>query len=146
MRITHATSGSLSASAKSLRCARLVVPTDTISAPAAAITSGMRYEPPISTNSERATTTLRPLPSAAATSNTVAALLLTGRPASAPVNCANKSQTAPSRLPRPPVSASISHIAAALADAAASCASSGHCARPRLVCKTTPVALITLHI
>ncbi len=63
-----------------------MVPTSTSVAPHAAMTSGMRKPPPISTSSPRETTTSRPAARAVHASSTAAAQLFTTSASSAPVS------------------------------------------------------------
>ena len=72
----------------------LVVPTSTSFTPAAAMTSGRRKEPPISTNWPRETITSLPAATVLSTMAVAAALLLTTVAASAPVSCFKSSSIA----------------------------------------------------
>ena len=104
----------------------------------------MRNEPPISTSSPRETTTSRPGARAARASTRAAALLLTTRPASAPVSAPSSRSARRLRSPRRALAGSSSRSQAASSSggrAAATARGSG--ARPRLVCRKTPVALST---
>ena len=71
----------------------MVVPASTRIAPLRAMTSGMRKEPPISTNSPRDTITSRSLARVSRDMSTAAALLFTTRAAWAPVNSQSSSST-----------------------------------------------------
>ena len=102
--------------------------------------SGMRKAPPISISSPRETTASRPSASVFSDSRTAAALLLTTVASSAPVSSHRSARRWSSRSPRPPLSRSNSSATGArMAATAASIASSGSSARPRLVCSTVPV-------
>src|SRR5438093_663254 len=104
----------------------------------------MRNEPPISTSSPRETSTSRSAASVLSASSTAAALLLTTSAASAPVKARRSSSTRASRSPRRPVTRSSSRFEAwRAAPASAAIASSASGARPRFVCRTTPLALTT---
>ena len=104
----------------------------------------MRKEPPISTSSPRDTTTSRPSARVLSASSTAAALLLTTAAAAAPVRAQRCSSTGASRSPRCPEARSISRLhALRAASHTAATASSASRARPRLVCRTTPVAFTT---
>ena len=107
-------------------------------APLCSITSGMRKPPPISTLSPRLTSTCRPAASAASTSSTAAALLLTTIAASAPHSRANSPPTAAWREPRSPVCEVELDVHRPRRVGRRPTG-----ARPRLVCSSTPVALIT---
>jgi hypothetical protein len=87
---------------------RFVAPTSTSRAPAAAMISGMRKEPPISISSPRDTTTSRSFARAASAMTRAAALLFTARPASAPVSAVSRRSARRLRWPRRPVARSIS--------------------------------------
>ena len=106
--------------------------------------SGMRNDPPISINSPLETTTSFLLDKACKSKNTAAALLLTTVAASAPVNSQRISSTSSSRSPRLPSPKSYSRAQGSEAALAiASTTSGGMMARPKLVCKTVPVKLMT---
>ena len=123
---------------------RFVVPTSTSRAPDCARISGTRNEPPISISWPREITTSRPCASAASASSTPAALLFTAIAACAPVSSQSNASTCACRPPRVPCSNSYSRFEYPLAtESIASSASNASGARPRFVCTTTPVALIT---
>ncbi len=97
----------------------------------------MRKPPPISTSSPRLTTTAFPAACVARTSRTAAAPLLTTSASSAPADRASRRPTGERRSLRRPDTRSISRLdARARRDTASG-------ARPRLVCRSTPVALTT---
>src|SRR5277367_6347042 len=142
---------------------RLVVPTSRRMAFDLDITSGMRKEPPISTNSPRETMTSPFSASVLSARRTAAALLLTTMveifgsatraEASASTRAStcssrslrNRRSTCTSRVPRSPVSRSNSRLEYPAAIwRMCSSAESGSGARPRLVCRMTPVALMTV--
>ena len=116
----------------------MVVPTSTSCAPDCSITSGTRKPPPISTLSPRLTTTCRSRASAASTSSTAAALLLTTIAASAPHSLA--SSVADGVLARSALAGARGRTRCSWPSAGGRSATG---ARPRLVCSSTPVALIT---
>ena len=106
--------------------------------------SGRRNEPPISISSPRDTIVSRPSASVFNASTSAPALLLTASAASAPVSRFSQPEIWSSRSPRRPVSRSYSSVdGSRIAAVAASIASSGKGARPRLVCRTVPVRLKT---
>src|SRR5579862_1606559 len=106
--------------------------------------SGTRNDPPISTSSPRDTITARPAASAASATRHAAALLLTTSASSAPVSSRNAPTRCPCRDPRSPCSRSYSRFAYPRATSpTASIAAAASGARPRFVCSTTPVALMT---
>ena len=104
----------------------------------------MRKPSPISTSWPRLTSTSPPRAVAHRASSTAAALLFTTRASFAPVTVHNTSRTWSCREERSPrarlYSRSVYDEAAMVT---ARTASSGSRARPRLVCTTTPVALMT---
>src|SRR6267378_3678681 len=104
----------------------------------------MRKPPPISTSSPRATMTSLRDASAARASNTAAALLFTTTASSAAARSARRRAACPCRSPRFPATRSYSTVTAPAAAAIAASARGESGARPRFVCRTTPVALITL--
>ena len=106
--------------------------------------SGIRNAPPISISSPRDTRTGLPFASVWRARSSAAAQLLTTSASSASVRAARISSARLDRLPRLPVSRSTSrseYPAAARVTARTAASASG--ARPRFVCSTTPVALIT---
>ena len=106
--------------------------------------SGIRNAPPISMSSPRETIVSFRFDNALSNKKTAAALLFTTVAASAPVSSQSSSSTSSSRSPRLPSPRSYSSAhgsAAALAIAAIT--SSGMTARPKFVCSTVPVRLIT---
>ena len=108
--------------------------------------SGMRKLPPISMSWPRETITSFPWQRARKAMTVAAALLLTAVADSAPVSRQTHSRMASCRLDRVPVSRSSSRLRYAPAASCAACAASSAIgARPRLVCSTMPVALITVH-
>ena len=107
------------------------------------MTSGNRYDPPISMSSPLATGTALPDDVAARARSRAAALLLTMSESSAPVRPLRSREAYSPLLLLSPVSTSISTLVGlAAASAAAATASFDHRARPRLVCRSTPVALM----
>src|SRR6185437_5541946 len=132
---------------------RFVVPTSRRIAPDFRRISGIRNPPPISTSSPRETTTSPPSASEFSARTVAAAQLFTTvaarpRTASAPPLSAStrriNSSTRESRRPRPPVSKSNSRLQYPRAvSSMRRIAASLSGARPRFVCKITPVALIT---
>ena len=127
---------------KSASFVRLVVPTSTNLQPARAMISGIRNDPPISISSPRETGTSLRRAKQFSVSKTAAALLLTTRAASAPVNWHIKISACLCRSPRLPVFKSNSTLLAPWATLTiALIADSGKGARPRLVCNTVPVRL-----
>ena len=106
--------------------------------------SGIRNSPPISISSPRETSTCFPFASAARLSSSAAAQLLTTSASSAPVSAMSIARRGSSacrgRRSRGRPRGRCSRRAAS---AAAPIARSGTGARPRLVCRITPVALIT---
>ena len=125
-----------------------VVPTSRSVAPLTAITSGMRKLPPISTNCPRETITSLPAATARSAITVAAAQLFTAVALSAPViafNPAHVPLTArPRRLPVAKSSSREFQVPARgfIRGACGVFVEAG--ARPRLVCSTTPVALMTV--
>ena len=107
--------------------------------------SGMRNPPPISTSSPRETTTSLPRASVSSASSTAAAQLLTTSAASAPVR--RRSRPLDMRVARaallPRRRPSRGWNTPRRRATSRSRASGDRSARPRLVCSTTPVALMT---
>src|SRR5256886_5683689 len=125
-------------------CVRFVVPTSRRLAPLCSMISGIRNPSPISISSPRETTTSPPRASAASVTSTAAAQLFTTMAASAPVKRVNSSVVCTSRFPRAPASRSYSRLLYCVAlrrNSSTTVSVSG--ARPKFVCKITPVALIT---
>ena len=123
---------------------RFVVPTSRSSAPLCSMISGMRKPSPISINSPRETITSPSRANAASVTSTAAAQLFTTIAASAPVSRVNNSAVCTSRFPRAPASRSYSRFEYCVAlRRNSSTTLSGSGARPRFVCKITPVAFIT---
>src|SRR6266404_392710 len=105
--------------------------------------SGTRNDPPISTNSPRDTMASPPAANSCSTRKTAAALLFTTT-AGTPNSRWRSAEACASRLPRVPVPRSYSRLVYDDAASATACAAAADIgARPRLVCRTTPVALIT---
>ena len=121
-----------------------MLPTSTSTTPAVSRISGIRKPPPISTSSPRDTSTARPNAIVRRASTRAAApLLLTSAPP-APVNSRRRAVQWSYREPRAPASRSYSRLAYPRATLAiASSADSARGARPRLVCRITPVPLMT---
>ena len=106
--------------------------------------SGSRKPSPISISSPRLTTISLPGASVIAVSRSAAALLLTTCTPPAVGTARERAASAPRpRRARRPVSRSNSTSVAPLAVTTASTAARDRGARPRFVCTTTPVALIT---
>ena len=119
-----------------------MVPTSTSLQPDFSIISGIRKDPPISTNSPLETGISNPCARVFNTSNNAAALLLTTVAASVPSNSQMSCSAWSSRSPRVPLCRSYSKLVGI--DATwfiASMARRGSSARPRLVCKMVPVRL-----
>src|SRR5437660_8298259 len=106
--------------------------------------SGIRNPSPISISSPLETITSPPRASAARVTSTAAAQLFTTIAASAPVKRVSNSAVCTSRFPRAPASRSYSRLLYCVAlrrNSSTTVCGSG--ARPRFVCRITPVALIT---
>ena len=121
-----------------------MVPTSLRRAPLLARMSGIRNEPPISINSPREMSTSRPSAWVERASTSAPAALFTTNASSAPVRRRSLSRPCVERCPRVPVERSYSRLVyPAAAAIAASIAARASGARPRFVCRTTPVALST---
>ncbi len=121
-----------------------MVPSSRRIAPLCSMISGIRKPSPISISSPRETITSPPRASAASVTSTAAAQLFTTMAASAPVKRLNNSAVCTSRFPREPASRSYSRLLYCVAlRRNSSTTVSGRGARPKLVCRITPVALIT---
>ena len=106
--------------------------------------SGMRNDPPISISSPRETITSPPSARVLRARKTAAALLFTTRERSAPSNRVSKRSVCWSRWPRSPFARSYSRLEYCPEISAMwRTASAASGARPRLVCRMTPVALMT---
>ena len=106
--------------------------------------SGTRKLPPISTSSPREMTASRPSAELLSASTSAAAQLFTTSASSAPVSSVRSAVQCAWRDPRAPVAMSYSSVEKPCATSRmASRARSASGARPRLVCKITPVALMT---
>ena len=103
----------------------------------------MRKPPPISTSSPRATMTSLRAASAASARSTAAALLFATSASSEPARSARSRAAWPWRSPRLPRARSYSTLTAPAASMIAASARADSGARPRFVCRTTPVALMT---
>ena len=106
--------------------------------------SGMRNDPPISTSSPRDTTASPPRASALSARSSAPAALLTTSASAAPVSSTSRSRQwacREPRVPRPKSYSSAAYPRATRVMEAIAASASG--ARPRFVCSTTPVALIT---
>ena len=106
--------------------------------------SGMRNAPPISTSSPRDTTASPSRASAESASSSAPAALLTTSASAAPVSSKRRPRHSAWREPRVPAARSYSRFEYSPAmrrSAAIAAGASG--ALPRLVCSTTPVALMT---
>ena len=122
----------------------MVVPTSRIREPVDSISSGSRKPSPISISSPRLTTISFPGARVIAMSSSAAALLLTTcTPPAVGTARANAAMAPRPRRARRPVDRSNSTSVAPLAVTTASIAACDNGARPRLVCTTTPVALMT---
>ena len=120
------------------------MPTSRSRAPVDWSRSGSRNPSPISTISPRLIRISRPAASAVAASTRAAALLLTTCTLSAAGTAAARAASVPRpRRPRVPLARSNSTSVQPAAAASASVAAADSGARPRLVCSSTPVALIT---
>ena len=106
--------------------------------------SGTRKLPPISTSSPREMTASRPSQNVFSARTSAAAQLFTTSASSAPVSSVSSDVQCAWRDPRRPLATSYSSVENPCATVRmASSAGPASGARPRLVCSTTPVALIT---
>ena len=109
-----------------------------------AMMSGTRKLPPISTSSPREMIASRPSASVLSARTSAAAQLFTTSASSAPVSSARRAAQCTCREPRVPASTSYSRFENPLATSRiASSATTASGARPRFVCRTTPVAFNT---